>query len=466
MSPIKLNTKDTAYSQLQRAHLVFENISQELIAEISKYCIITCIHERIEEVSKWVSDNRGYGPDLFLINCARHFSGLKKTSYSRAKAAFLNHLSEIKKAEPDSRLVLLIPEYFANDLNFLAALLKLRIFDLWFLDSFGEKDISEFITVSRTQEELENYIREKEEIQLINKNNGFLKNKLDKIYRPYYVKSNVMAFWSFDEPLLNHAVAVLTSLKLAANGFKVALIEGITPVPRLAWSMHLDHPYFNTRHALAMYAAQNTGFLKNCLFNSERYLDNPHSMEKDEFLAKYPRELYFLPDRMGRDGLFPSEHSSFWKDFVDSLTRIIIFEQNFNFLIYLCEGYNEYNKQILTELAYTKFLTISLHPASILLAQQESRKGNNLHIIGNLDLGAEVANPENYLTQPLVCAPSTIKKDFLGFVYKKDFLEITPETHKFIEVLTELIGVRLSPYEPRQKKWGVFRNLQRCWLGR
>lgn len=466
MPKIRMDLKNVQDMPLLKVHLVFESMSQELVAEISRYCVITCVHNCIEEMCNWIKDNKGASPDLFLINCARYFTENKKFGLGQNKLLFFNRLHEIKKHEPKSRLVLLIPEFMANDLKLLSTFIKLRIFDLWFVDSFDKSDILGFLSVIRTQEDLEKYIREKEAVLSQNKNSLFVKNKLEKIYRPYYVKSNVIAFWTLDEPLLNHAAAVLTAFKLATNGFKVALIEGISPIPRLAHSLHIEHPYFNMRHALSMFSLKNTDFIRNCLFNTEKYQEDTRFIEREELITQYPREMFFLPDRCPGDNSIPADISKSWREFITSLTRITIFEQNFNFLIFICEGLSEYNDLIINELAYTKFLSINLHPGSIVFARKESIKENgNLQIIGYQDMERNTCKFEANIDKPVLYPPSVIKKDFLKFIYNQNFREISDHTQVFIDSLTEQLGVKITKYIPAKEK-SIFQRIINFQPGR
>lgn len=454
------DTKGLQQGSLIKAHLVFESISQELISEISRYCVITHVHNSIEEACRWTADNRGTFPDLFLINCSRCFSGDKKISAVKNRLALFNRLHEIIRNSPNSRLVLLIPEFMANDLSLLSTLLKLRIYNPWFVDSFDGVDIHKFLSVNRTQAELEKYIREKEAIQSLNKSSIFQRNKLDKIYRPYYVKSNVIAFWSPDEGLLNHAVAVLTAFKLARSGFKVALIEGISSIPRLAHSLQLEHPYFNTRHAFLMYSSNNTDFATKCIFNAEKYLDDTYSLQREEYVSRYPGELYFLPDR-SLGGEAENENTDRnWEGFITSLIRTTIYEQNFNFVIFILNGITDKNDFILNELTNIKFLSVTLDPGGIIFAQQEDiKKGGNLHIIAYRHLENNSINFAEFFEKPLIFAPTIFKQDFLMFVYNKDFRKISSETHEFIKILAGHSGVNISDYKPIKETKGILHKL-------
>lgn len=468
MPKIRQDIKNIPTGQLLKVHLVFESITQELISEISRYCVITWIHKSIEEMSCWITENQGASPDVFLINCASKFSDSKKFASVKNKFVLLNRLNEINNSGLKSRVVLLIPEFMANDLSFLSALLKLRIYNLWFVDSFNVLDIKNFLTVDRTQEDFEKYIREKEEVLSLNKNSLFVKNKIDRIYRPYYVKSNVIAFWTPDQPLLNHAAAVLTAFKLAANGFKVALIEGISSIPRLACSLQLEHPYFNTRHALLMYSSNNTGFLKKCIFNADKYLEDAYSLQREEkFISQYPKELFFLPDCCLTGNYLSEDVGRYWGDFITSLIRMTIFEQNFNFLIFIIDGVNEQNDLILNELTNIKFLSIGIDPGSIVFAQNENKKrSGNIQIIASQQLEHNFLRLNELFEKPVIYSPSVIQKDYLNFIFYKNFRKISNETHEFTSLLAGHIGVNISCYKPMKETEGLLHKIVNYKPGR
>lgn len=254
-----------------------------------------------------------------------------------------------------------------------------------------------------------------------------------------------MAFWSDDNSLLNLGTALLTAINLAQNGFKVALVETISDLPRLAGVMSLAHPYFNTRHALLMFAQEHNDFIRNCLFNGERYLEDDNSPEKPGYIADYPRRLFFLPDSMRVDcPVCPEQHGN-WKSFMSELARIIIFEQDFNFLIFVCHGKSLFNDLVMNELAYSKFMVVNMLPGSMAYALNARSKGRgNIHVIGSRKINYIENQLKGMGEGPFLYPPVSFEDDFTNYTYLKKYRRIGEETRLFIKQVLDKTGVKLN----------------------
>lgn len=434
-----------------KAHLIFSEIEKNLLKIISKYCRVTAIHTTLDEAVSWCKDFSKEPPDLMIVNCGEYFEQDK----AREKD-FLIQISDIKANQPKIRIVLLLPEKLLNDIQLIKGMLDFEVFNFWFLDSFDEEDIIKFIFSTRSLAEVEEYLGSKEDV---NKNRelrnfGLLK-KLHKVYEPYFVKSNIVAFFSEDDSILNYGLAILTALELAEYGLKVALVETICSIPCLASILSVDHPYFNTRHAVTMYAQQNNEFIKNCFFNKEIYLNDENTPSRNSCIEKYPAGLYLLPDGIRKDNLNSSELERYWQDFIMELARITIFEKDFSFLIFVCQGNNYINNMVLNNFANLKFITVGMLPGSIAYGINERKKGKGkVHLVGGKNIGY-IANQLNEIEEPpFLYPPNNFPDDFLEFIYLKKKNKTSYETKEFINKIMELIGIK---NKKRDEKEGMNR---------
>lgn len=432
---------DNLVAAILKAHLVFSEIEKDLLEIISKYCQVTSIHMTIDKAILWAKNAFGEPPDLIMVNCGEYFE------YDQNKAGkrdFLMQISDMKANQPKTRIVLLLPERLFYDIQLIKEMLEVELYNFWFLDSFDEEDIIKFIFSIRSLTEVEEYLQSNEEDKKNRglRNFGILKN-LHKVYEPYFVKSNVIAFFSEDDSILNYGLATLTALELAEHGFKVSLVETICSIPRLASILSVEHPYFNTRHAITMYAQQNNEFIRNCLFNKDIYLNDENSPYRNSYIENYPLSLYLLPDGIRKDNLGSSDLEKYWRDFIMELARITIFENDFSFLIFICQGNNYINSLVMNNVANLKFLTVSMLPGSIAYGINERKKGKGkVHLVGGKNIGY-ISNQLNEMEEaPFLYPPDNFSDDFLEFIYLKKKNRTSCETKEFINQIVELIGIK------------------------
>lgn len=438
-----------------RGHLVFAEKERAenkgLITAISQYCIVTGWNHTLEEAAIWAQQGGGEDPDAILLNSTVFFSGIAKPNKQKTKE-FLRLIMTIKQCRLKSRIILLLSENMLMDRELIVNLLKMQIYNLWFLDSFDENDVRNFMLTDRNMEDVEQYLecREKEWAyyrSLQDDSVTFTKNRA-KIFKPYHVQSNIIAFWSENDHCLNYALGVLTGLNLARQGFKVALVETVSPVPCLASCLSLEHPYYNMSHALSMYVQGNNDFIRNCLYNAEKYRQDPYTVNREEtedLLHFFPDTLYFLPDGKREDNASQAVMQEQWKAFITQLARIIIFEKGFNFLVFVCTGRNSFNQVVLEELAYTRFITVDMLPANVLygINEREKRKGRTF-IVGSRQVSNINKEIKALGTDPFLYPPDCFINDFLQYVYTRDYRKITGETHTFVLTLMEAVGVKVA----------------------
>lgn len=435
---------------LFKAHLIFGEHDKRLIEEINKYCLITGWSKSLQEGVLWAQEGGGEDPDLFIINSGPFFLSNDYKTQVTIRNKLVGNLKVIKKSRAYSRIIILLPSPKKTDLELITKLIKLQIYDFWFFDSFDEKDIENFILQKRNLEDAENYLTKlktkKEPIEL-KQTSGIKKSifsrtgSLDKLYKPYYIKSNIIAFWSEDNTMLNQALAVLTALTLAENGFKTVLVETVSPLPHLATLLSISHPYFNTSHAVSMHAQGNNDFTKRCFFNTSKYLSD-HYSDVDEALC-YPENLYFLPDGKRNDNVSETIMLENWSNFVAELVKVIIFEKSFSFIIFNCCGRNKYNDIVWQELAYTKFMTINLLPCSIAYGLREKETGDNVHLISAGYMKRVVREIKELNHKTIIFPPACLEEDFLNYMYFKKKKFITEDTQLFINAIIEKLDVKI-----------------------
>lgn len=453
-------------SDVTKVHLVFPENSTGVVEELSKYCLITGWDNSLEEVSNWAREGGGADPDIFLLNCAPFFVPKSTTVQNSVRNKSLSHLKEIRKFRRKSRIIALFPQVLSLDLQLITELLHLKIYDFWFFDDFDQEDIKTILSTRRTREGVEKYVRsldiEKEHfIQSAFSDAPWKKfifspaPRVEQIYKPYYIKTNIISFWTADDAFLSQGMALLLAANLAENGFKTALIEPVSSLPSLAGSLSMRHPYFNTSHALSMFSQGNNGFIKNCLFNTEKYFADPHSPDKENVILDFPPELYFLPDLKKEDNIPRTEMNKYWKAFVTELCRIIIFEQGFHFVIFTSAGKNEFNDLILNELSYSRFITVNMLPSSILFGINERKKSpGSVHIIGTKQVRFIEQEIRDLGVEPFLYPPKTFEEDLMHYLYSKRRRGFTEDTRRFIHGLTEKTGVMLIK-ETRSIKLGI-----------
>lgn len=426
-----------------RINLVFPSYNKNLANAVARFGVVTGRQSSLDEALNWARNGSGEDPDIILINLGQYFRDVP------VKTALINTicgcLQGIKDYRKKSRIVLLLPERQAGSQQLIEKLLGMRIYDFWFVDKFDETDIKNFVYHARTAAEAEAYLLDVERQNKILSpvRNLVMKPQLQQLYKPYYLKSNVVAFCSDDDAQVNYASAVLTALSLAEKGCRVALVESVSTVPQLACSLSIVHPFLNIRHALSMYMLGNNEFIRSCFFNTGQYLKDPHTPDPDIDLRYIPGGLYFLPDAAKDMCAPPTQMESKWRDFVLDLVRILLFENDFHYVIFIAGGTNFFNQVIFDEITGDKFITVNMLPGSIVRGLKlRKEKGAKIHLIGTGKyklLGDEIKALQE---EPLLYPPECFENDFLNFIYLKDYRKITSQSQKYINELLAAIGLK------------------------
>jgi hypothetical protein len=200
-----------------------------------------------------------------------------------------------------------------------------------------------------------------------------------------------------------------------------------------------------------MYAQQNKEFIKNCLFNKEIYLNDENTSFRNPCIEKYPASLYLLPDGKRKDNLNFSELKRYWQDFIMELARITIFEKDFNFIIFICQGNNYINDMVLNSFVNVRFITLSLLPSSIAYGINERKNGKGkVHLVGSKNIGYIVNQLNEIEEPPFLYPPNNFINDFLEFTYLKKKNKTSYETKEFINKIMELIGIKNNKRDEKE----------------
>jgi hypothetical protein len=190
-----------------------------------------------------------------------------------------------------------------------------------------------------------------------------------------------------------------------------------------------------------MYTQDNKDFLHNCFFNNEKYLNDVNSFDNYQHISKYPSQLFFLPDMQLEEN--NEINATKWKDFVSEFTRMLMFEKDFHFVIYLCNGKNLLNDIIINEIAYLKFVTIDLLPSSIKQAiKLKEQPSGNINVIGTKNIKFINEEIKIYSKDAFLYLPNTFEEEFLNYLYLRNKNNLNNENEAFIKTILEIIGIK------------------------
>lgn len=459
--------------QKPTVHLVIKGTSVGLIEKIKEQCIYTGRDETLDSLLLAVREGRGGDPEIYLINAGTFFSILNQDLVKARTEVLIANLRELRLLKPKSRLVVLFPEDKKTDIDLIDGLLKLGIYDFYFLDQVTDEDITTWLYTEKNINDVSAYLDLKNrKDQVVRTTRSSQTNQIDEVwidplseedsarqkakivktetvYTPYIVNKQIIAFWGTDEPFLSHGLAVLTAKQLASQGFKVALIEPIKNIPNLAETTGFKHKYLNITNALNRYREGDSEFLKKCLINKTQYQDDPNAPE-DQFgnVENWPDNLYVLPSinsLEAKEGL-----SGIWRSFINDLLKDIVFQKGLDFVIIDVTGEDEIAYNTL-EHATKVFYISNLHPANLCYAiEQQKQKDNDFHIIASRYVEFIAGELAGELQEPILYPPDNIYNELLRMIYLHDH-RFSEESLLFIEKITAKLGVKLNnnPYDKK-----------------
>lgn len=472
-----------------KVYLVIGQDAVEIVSGIKEYAEVVGWDYTLSELL--LQDfRRSQQPEVLFINSGVHF-GQKTEPGVNKEETFIEILTQVRTKLPESRIVIVLPTSRGENPQFVQELMQIT-HDFYFNSTFTDRDIRDMIFTrkiisntatfaqpeptapcstdtpppfqqprpapARISVEPEETPEEEQSPESADpsRQNAIPTPPATTWSKSHVIKADVVAFWSPEHAAINHGAAYFTALKLAASGFKVALIEPLTEVRRLVYSCKLKHPYYNTSHAVHMTCVEkNRAFINNCLLNSTKYIHDEHT-DKD-ILADYkkqikalPETLYLLPDIKTKNSN-PTLRSH-WNEFAMSLFRKVMLEEKFDFLLFDYSGTDPEIVQPILDLSNLKFVTLSLHPASVEFYDQLSdRYGDKIQLIGSHYV--ESAYQDNGIEY--IFAP----EGFEGEVIRYDHLvnhRINEEAEQFIDTLIARMGVMpKQTNSPPPKKPGI-----------
>jgi hypothetical protein len=448
----------------KRIHVVFSKHIETLEHLLNQYGAVTGWTSSMEDACLWARDGGRPDPDIILINGVDFYREFKPKKGADPDVVFLDLIRQIQSYRSESRIILLLPESKDHKSRLIYDLVCEGIYDYWFLDTLDQQTLELMINEPRDAETLDRYL---EQLGFVNESPApaaeaaplleasawddpvFHKENVieypkpakptaafqDKI-RPE-IKSAVVAFWSEDDCLLSYGSGILLAFYLAEKGFKVALLEGISKSPRLASALGIRHPFFNTGHALSLFARGQDKPFQSCLFNTEIYKKDPNAFDNHAFLQKYPAPLYFLPDERRRDNVDMEVMRLQWDRFLMEMTKWCLFDQEFHFLIYVCHGQSLFNK-ILLEMAHVKMIGIQPWPSSVASGMEIQRQwpGQCVILWGDSS-GAFQKEAKVFPRESLMVKPDSFERDAMSlFYFKKTLGFFDAETKNYLDQLS------------------------------
>jgi len=192
-----------------------------------------------------------------------------------------------------------------------------------------------------------------------------------------------------------------------------------------------------------MYAQQNNHFIKNCLFNKEIYLADKNSPAGYSYVEEYPTNFYMLPDGMKDDNPALAKIEEYWPRFVEDLVKTVIFEKDFSFLIFICQGHSKFNEVLLSEYANIRYLTVNMLPGSIIYCMEEIKRAKGkVTIISNTRASYINKQLQRLGIPPVFYPPAKLAEEFMEFVYIKKMRRLSQETMSFINKIIEVLGIK------------------------
>jgi hypothetical protein len=464
-------------------HVVFSKHIGALESLLNQYGTVSGWTSSMEDACLWAAEGGQPDPEIILINGTDFYREFKPKKGVDADDVFLDLVKQVQSHRGESRIILLLPEAKGQKSKIAYDLICEGIYDYWFLDSLDSKTVETILSETRDMESLDRYLEQLEaadervfpdmsgprpdadeisdadEMPDAGETPDYMygaapdiradiimekpaRQPAQETNRPE-IKSAVVAFWSEDDSVLSYGSGIALAFFLAQKGFKVALLEGISKTPRLAGALGLRHPFFNTGHALSMFARGQDKPFQACIFNADTYKKDPNAFDDHVFLAKYPRSLFFLPDERRQDNVDMETMRLNWDRFLMEMTKWCLFDREFHFLIYLCHGESVFNK-ILMEMAHVKMIGIQPWPTSVAagLEMQRQWPGQCMILWGTRSAVFQ-KEAKIFPHESLVIKPDSFEQDVMSlFYFKKTVHSFDMETQMYLEQLSKRITTR------------------------
>ncbi|MDR1205718.1 MAG: hypothetical protein LBL26_09610 [Peptococcaceae bacterium] len=461
-------------------HVVFSKHIDVLENLLNRYGAVSGWTSSMEDACLWAREGGQPDPEIILINGTDFYREFKPKKGVDADGVFLDLVGQVQSHRGGSRIILLLPEAKRRESRLAYGLICEGIYDYWFLDSLDSETVETILTETRDIEALDRYLEQLEPADIYMPpdisgapdaddppdflyeaapgiQSGMIMEKpagllAEEMSRPE-IKSAVVAFWSEDDSMLSYGSGILLALFLAQKGFKVALLEGISATPRLAGALGLRHPFFNTGHALSMFARGQDKPFQACIFNADIYKKDSNAFDDHAFLAKYPQSLYFLPDERRQDNVDMETMRVNWDRFLMEMTKWCLFDRGFHFLIYLCHGESVFNK-VLLEMAHVKMIGIQPWPTSVAMGLEMQRQWpGQCMILWGTQSDAFQKEAKIFPHESLVVKPDRFEQDAMSlFYFKKTVHAFDTETQIYLEQLSKRITTHGFTFKERSAR--------------
>jgi hypothetical protein len=452
-------------------HVVFSKHIEALEDLLNRFGSVSGWTSGMEDACLWAKEGGGPDPEIILINGTDFYREFKPKKGVDPDGVFLDLIKQVQDHRVGSRIILLLPEAKKRESRLAYGLISAGIYDYWFLDSLDSETAEMILTAPRDIEALDHYLEDLGPAEAYVPPDMFetpdaaepddflfdagaemvrerpAERPIGEMSRPE-IKSAVVAFWSEDDSMLSYGSGILLAIFLAQKGFKVALMEGISRTPRLAGALGLRHPFFNTGHALSMFARGQDKPFQTCIFNADTYKKDSNAFDDHAFLSKYPQSLYFLPDERRQDNVDAETMQANWDRFLMETTKWCLFDRGFHFLIYLCHGESVFNR-ILLEMAHVKMIGIQPWPTSVAMGLEMQRRWpGQCMILWGTQSDAFHKEARIFPRESLVIQPERFEQDAMSLFYFKKMPDaFDAGTQMYLEQLSRRITNRCFTFK-------------------
>ena len=146
-----------------KVHLVFDSDETELAAVIQQHAEISGWDYTFDTAAQWAASKKGESPDVILASGTCDISTVDlNTGEQNRNKAIIKRLTEIRVNRPESRVIILLPPEKENSKDFLAGLVSLGIYDIYFINEFNEEDIQKWLHTKKALPDVQQLLPEVE----------------------------------------------------------------------------------------------------------------------------------------------------------------------------------------------------------------------------------------------------------------------------------------------------------------
>lgn len=141
-------------------HLVFPHGSEAVRAAVAEMAAVTGWDTSLDLAAQWALSRQPPAPDVIIVNGGVDVSLVDTKTGKRLpwNTAFVQRLRDIRLSRPSARLVVLLPPEKEREREFVAALVALGIYDLYFQKEFGKDDLKRWLTAPKTLADVQHFL--------------------------------------------------------------------------------------------------------------------------------------------------------------------------------------------------------------------------------------------------------------------------------------------------------------------